>query len=237
MTDTPWTEDPVGRARRMLARSRCRWSSILVALYRRRRLRRFCLKACDRLEGGEFYSQTRRDILKAYHGVEIGPYTYGDVMRPGVLPRGTIVGPWCSIGTDLIVRRRDHPFERPSMHPFFYNAGVGYLVRDTIPYDQDNPLIIGHDVWFGDRVTILSGCKTIGQGAVVAAGAIVTKDVPPYSIVGGVPAKVLRMRFDEAAIAKLERSRWWEMDAPAVLARREHLLSPATDLPDDWLSG
>jgi acetyltransferase-like isoleucine patch superfamily enzyme len=132
------------------------------------------------------------------------------VLKPGLLPRGTVVGAYCSVGSGLIVRRRDHPIDRPILHPFLYNSGLGYLTQDTIQRNEDNPLCIGNDVWIGDRVTILSGCKTIGNGAVLAAGSVVTKDVPAYAIVGGVPAKLLKMRFDEREITNLDASRWWE---------------------------
>ncbi|WP_103336430.1 CatB-related O-acetyltransferase [Pseudotabrizicola formosa] len=155
------------------------------------------------------HSATWRQILHEFHGVQIGRYSYGDILKPGLLPPGTVVGHYCSVGMQLIVRRRNHPLERPFLHPFFYNSRLGLLQQDTIPAIDDNPLTIGHDVWIGDRVLILPGCKTIGNGAVIAAGAVVTRDVPAYAIVAGTPARQIRMRFGPERIAELEASRWW----------------------------
>jgi len=179
------------------------------------------------------YSATLRQLLKEVHGVEVGRYSYGPVLRPGVLPSGTRVGRYCSVAQGLVVRRRDHPVERPIMHPFFYYAPLGLLERDSIPAESDNPLEIGHDVWIGDRVTVLAGCRRIGNGAVLAAGAVVAADVPPYTIVGGVPAKALKSRFGEAEIARLEASRWWERPI-AELAGDPRLVGPK-GVPDDFL--
>ena len=133
-----------------------------------------------------------------------------------MLPRGTTVGRWCSVGQGLIVRRRDHPIERMTQHPYFYNAKLGLVERDTIPLDEENPLTIGNDVWIGDRVTIVSGCGSVGDGAVIAAGAVVTRDVAPFAIVGGVPARVLRARFPPTVATLVARSRWWEFDVETV---------------------
>jgi acetyltransferase-like isoleucine patch superfamily enzyme len=164
------------------------------------------------------FSATLRRLLWDFHGVRVGRYSYGDVLKPGVLPSGTEIGNWCSVGMGLIVRRRDHPMDRPFLHPIFYNSRIGFLTQDTIPDTTENPLIIGHDVWIGDRVTILSGCRAIGNGAVLAAGAVVTRDVAPYSVVGGVPARVLKMRFPGDRIAEIEASRWWEKDLATIIA-------------------
>lgn len=161
-------------------------------------------------------SAALRRLLRVHDGVVVGAYSYGPVLRRHLLPRGTVVGRWCSVGQGLIVRRRDHPIERMTQHPFFYNARLGLVERDTIPSDEDNPLVIGNDVWIGDRVTIVSGCRHVGDGAVIAAGAVVTRDVPPFAIVGGVPAKVLRMRFSPAVAALVAQSRWWELDVDTV---------------------
>ena len=107
--------------------------------------------------------------------------------------------------------------DRAILHPFFYNAALGLLAQDTIPQERDNPLHIGHDAWIGDRVTILSGCQSIGNGAVIAAGAVVTRDVAAYALVGGVPAKMIRMRFGPDRIAELEASQWWKLDLATLI--------------------
>lgn len=213
----PWTPDAVAHARRRQARARSPLAPALLALYGRRS-RGLVRRMCYRLEGGPIWSATWRAVLERFHGAAVGRYSYGDVLRPGVLPPGSRIGAYCSVGTGLVVRRRDHPVDRPILHPFFYNRALGLVRRDTIPLDRDNPLTVGHDVWIGDRVTILSGCRTVGNGAVIAAGAIVTRDVPAYAVVGGVPARVLRMRFGPERIAGIEASRWWERDVAALIA-------------------
>lgn len=204
-------------AGRKIHAGRSRLAQALMPFYRVRRLRKLVLILCRRLEKSDFFSVTLRAILAKYHRVEVGAYTYGDVLRPGVLPAGSRVGRYCSVGTGLIVRRRDHPIERFAQHPFFYNAGLGFVARDTIQRNEDNPLEIGHDVWIGDRVTIVSGCRRIGNGAVLAAGAVITRDVPPYTIVAGVPARPLRTRFDPESIAWIENSRWWERELDELI--------------------
>lgn len=193
-------------------------SRALHFLYRIRRLRPYVLKACARLEMGAMHSPTWRKILQTYHAATIGKYTYGSIMTPGVLPPGSQIGAYSSVGSDLIIRRRDHPLSRPFLHPYFYNSTLGLLALDSIPLDQDNPLTIGNGVWIGDRVIILGGCHAVGNGAVIAAGAVVTADVPPYAIVGGVPARVIRMRFNSERIATIERSLWWKRDIAALVS-------------------
>ncbi len=212
-----WHKDALFRALKLESNMTSSLSVLLRISYRLGRLRPSVLKACARLEGGAIHSATWRQILKDHHSICVGRYSYGAILQPGVLPPGTVVGAYCSVGGQLIVRRRDHPVDRPFLHPFFYNSALGLLTRDTIPTDLENPLVIGNDVWIGDRVTILSGCKTVGNGAVIAAGAVVTRDVPPYAIVGGVPAKVIRKRFDAAQIARIEASLWWERDIASLI--------------------
>ena len=207
-----WHPEAVARARHSEKIARNRWSPILLAFYKFRRLRPLVQRFCFRFEGGPMFSETWREILRSSHGATIGRYSYGSILTPGILPQGSDFGAYCSVGTGLIVRRRDHPVERPILHPFFYNADLGVVRVDTILLEQDNPLVVGNDVWIGDRVTILSGCRQIGNGAVIAAGAVVTRDVMPYAIVGGIPARQLRMRFAADRISHIEASRWWEKD-------------------------
>jgi virginiamycin A acetyltransferase len=210
-------DDAQTRARVSENMSTSMFSGALVGLYKIRRLRGVVRKLCAKFEISLMWSQTWRRILREYHGVTVGRYSYGSLLAPDVLPRGTVVGAYVSCGAGLIVRRRDHPLTRAVMHPFFYNAALGMVKTDTIPADNANPLTIGHDVWIGDRVTILGGCKHIGNGAVLAAGAVVTRDVAAYTIVGGVPAKEIKQRFAAEKIAALEDSRWWERDIATLL--------------------
>ena len=224
----PWIHNSVARARAAERKARSAFSPVLINLYRINCLRELCIRVCTRLEQGPFHSKTLRALLKQYHGVEIGPYSYGSILQPGSLPPGTTVGAYCSVGAGIIVRRRNHPLERLCQHPFFYNSGLGYLSADTIPAVAGNPLTVGHDVWIGDRVTVVSGCRRIGNGAIVAAGAVVSRDVEPYSIVGGVPARVMRRRFDDEMIERIEASRWWDLRLDELLRFRRHLLTEPT---------
>ena len=100
-----------------------------------------------------------------------------------------------------------------STSAIFYNKSFGYDVKDVKRHD----LIIEDDVWIGLNVCITCGCKRIGRGAIIGAGSVVTKDVEPYTIVGGVPAKVIRKRFDDDRIAQLEASKWWKKDPKQLI--------------------
>lgn len=135
--------------------------------------------------------------------------------------KNTRIGRFCSIGNEVMTVAGSHPTDRISTHPAFYaketQVGPGFVSENS--YDEFQYLDkqekisveIGHDVWIGARVIILEHVK-IGNGAIVAAGAVVTKDVPPYAIVGGVPAKVIRYRFEEERIRGLQESAWWDKD-------------------------
>lgn len=118
------------------------------------------------------------------------------------------IGRYCSIASGVRFLGANHPIDHFSTSAIFYNKSLGYDVKDIQRYD----LIIEDDVWIGLNVCITCGCKRIGRGAIIGAGSVVTKDVEPYTIVGGVPAKVIRKRFDDGRIAQLEASKWWEKD-------------------------
>lgn len=185
-------------------------SSGLVALYRAVRLRRLCVSLARRLEGGDFYSATLRRILEGYHGVLVGAYSYGECMVPGAWPAGVTVGRFVSVAPGVRIFLRNHPVDRLSMHPFFYNSVLGWVGKDTI---SSGTLEIGHDAWIGERVIVTQGCRRIGIGAVVGAGAVVTKDVPDFAIVAGNPARLIRYRFPESTRQLILASQWWERSA------------------------
>lgn len=131
-----------------------------------------------------------------------------------------IIGRYCSIGSRISLAIGNHPSRvYVSTHPAFYSkhnvSGLSYTQTDrfqevkTICVDnQEYNVVIGNDVWIGDDVTILGGV-TIGDGSIIAAGSVVTKDVAPYSVVGGVPAKVLRKRFSQDDADFLMELKWW----------------------------
>jgi hypothetical protein len=114
------------------------------------------------------------------------------------------------MASGIKVFRRNHPIERISQHPLFYNKNVGLLKEDNIPAIADNALTIGHDVWIGVNVIINPGCKIIGHGAVIASGAVVTSDIPNFAIYGGVPARFLNWRFSADQQQIWLKSCWWE---------------------------
>lgn len=140
------------------------------------------------------------------------------------------VGHYCTFGAKVAVNPFTHPTGWLSMHEFQYNQSSFDTpeYRDCRKFNREKPkrCEIGHDVWIGHNAVVL--CGQIGTGAAIGAGAVVTKDVPPYAVVVGNPAKVLRFRFDEKTVRDLLASRWWELsleelsglpfnDVPAVL--------------------
>lgn len=166
---------------------------------------------------GEFYSVLLREIFKKFRRVDIGMYSHGACFIPSSFPPHTTIGRYCSIARSARAFNREHPVNFISTHAFFFNARLSYCEKDQVAY---TPLHIGHDVWIGDHAVILAAVKSIGTGAVIAAGAIVNKDVPPYALVIGNPARVVRYRFPPETIAKLLESRWWEMSIDEI--KRHH---------------
>jgi acetyltransferase-like isoleucine patch superfamily enzyme len=165
-------------------------------------------------------SSTLRRIMRRSHGVHVGAHSYG-CFDPTRFPCGTRIGRYVSVGPDVAIYRRNHPLARLSLHPCFYNSQHGAAPGADVPTAT---LEIGADTWLGARAMILPGCRRIGRGAVVAAGAVVTRDVPAYAVVAGNPARVIRYRFEPEAIEAAERSRWW-LEAPEAVARRFDMYS------------
>lgn len=129
------------------------------------------------------------------------------------------IGKFCSIacGAKFIFTSANHALESLSTYPFplFFEEWDTSVSEVATAWDRKGDIVVGSDVWIGYEAVILSGVR-IGDGAIIGARAVVTKDVEPYAIVGGVPARPIRMRYDQETIRALESLRWWDLPAPQV---------------------
>ena len=120
------------------------------------------------------------------------------------------IGRYCCIAPEVIIGGGRHPTHYLSTHPVFFStqkqSGISFSDKDY--FEEILPVVVGNDVWIGTRAIVLDGIK-IGDGAIIAAGAVVVADVDPYTVVGGVPAKPIRKRFDAEVIAELTSLEWW----------------------------
>ena len=138
--------------------------------------------------------------------LEIGAYSY---VRSGTdLSLVASIGRFCSIGSDCFIgqEKHTHPSDWVSSHPF-QHTGTALRYEPALSYAE-----IGHDVWIGHSAMVMEGVK-VGTGAIIATRAVVTRDVPPYAIVAGTPAQVIRYRHPPEIIEGLLASRWWELDS------------------------
>jgi acetyltransferase-like isoleucine patch superfamily enzyme len=156
----------------------------------------------------------------AISDVTLGAYSY---VSPQTVVKRATVGRFTSIGDHCTINPTGHPTDWLSTSSAFYEPSVFGPVEGP-RFEGAAPIIIGSDVWIGAHAAIMGGVS-IGDGAVVALGAVVTKDVPAYAIVGGVPARIIRYRFPTPLVARLIDFAWWRDD---VLAAR------ANGLDIDW---
>lgn len=164
--------------------------------------------------GGEYESRLLRDRFRKRWDLDIGMYSYGCFDR-WRLPPGTSVGRYCSLARSVRFVEADHPLDALTTHPFLYDPGFGLSNESRLPVNRQ---VVEDDVWIGHNAIILPGCTRIGRGAAIAAGAVVRTDVPPYAVMAGVPARLIRYRFPPETIAAIEATGWWKLDK-AALAR------------------
>ncbi len=157
---------------------------------------------------------------------DLGNHTY---IAAGCLISNTSIGKFCSVGAGVKTGLGSHPVsDFISTHPAFYSLRKqsGKTFAKKQHFQEQTRTLIGHDVWIGANAVILDGI-TIGNGAVIAAGAVVTKQVAPFEIVGGIPAKHIRFRFSPDEIHQIEASAWWHKDEDWLKANAESFLHSA----------
>ncbi|RZN34715.1 DapH/DapD/GlmU-related protein [Bradyrhizobium sp. Leo121] len=150
---------------------------------------------------------------------ELGDFSY---LGPGCMVGDAEIGRFCAIAAQVRIGAPNHPIDRPSLHRFTYcpeyYCETAERDRGFFAERRDDRVVIGNDVWIGHAAIVLPGV-TVGDGAVLAAGAVVTRDVAPYTIVGGVPARQIRERFNRKIAAQLARIAWWDWPFETIMAR------------------
>jgi acetyltransferase-like isoleucine patch superfamily enzyme len=160
----------------------------------------------------------------------IGAFSY---CNRGISAFAVDIGRYCSIGESVVIGAPEHPVDWLSTHPFAFTrpqhlanfyaspefAALAPGSDSTAPeFQAPGRTTVGHDVWIGAQVSIKRGV-TISHGAIIGLGAVVTRDVPPYAIVAGTPARVFRLRFDERIVERLLALAWWQYDLQPLKAQ------------------
>jgi acetyltransferase-like isoleucine patch superfamily enzyme len=186
---------------------------------------------------GENYISEKARVFRfaKIHESRIGSFSY---IGPRTRLNLVDVGKYCSISWGCEIGLASHPVNIISTSPLFYEKSnsIGYeWVSDDL-FKDERRVIIGSDVWIGADVKILSGV-TIGDGSVIGVGAVVTKNVPPYAIVAGVPARIIRYRFDDHIIEQLLRVKWWDLPENYLKLNIEKFAIHNPTLNDlEWMS-
>ncbi len=180
-------------------------------------LRSILQKLILRLEGRNWFSVTMRRIYKKCYDMEIGDYS-SSCFDFKNFKRGTKFGRYCDITSTARFETANHPSNLISSHGIFYQQSLGFSKGFSIPRSK---IVIGNDVHIGHNVSILYPVDTIGDGAIIGAGSVVTFNVPPYAVVGGTPARIIRYRFSPEVIQRLLEIRWWEYSLEELYSSRD----------------
>lgn len=153
---------------------------------------------------------------------ELGSFSY---VGKNCLIQNTIIGKYCSIANNVSIGLGKHPTKHFTTSPLFYKRNNTFkinLVDKDLEFSEYKKTIIENDVWIGYGAIVMDGIK-ISNGAIIGAGSIVTKDIPPYAIAVGIPAKIIKFRFDNNKIDKLIKSSWWDNDPYEIKKTIKHL--------------
>ena len=166
-----------------------------------------------------------RKGCKIQKGVEIGDFTSINE-NTQIDSNCKSIGKFCSISHGVKIGMGPHPLHFISTSTVFYEPYRGFVKKQLYnEFEDKGYTVIGNDVLIGANAIILAGVK-VGDGAVIGAGSVVTKDVPPYAIVAGNPAKIIKYRFSKETIDKLLKLKWWDMDIEILVKNAELMKNP-----------
>lgn len=182
----------------------------------------------------ELEEYTEVGISNRLENVQLGKFSYtGEYC----ILQNVIVKNYSNIAAMVRIGATDHPIERPTLHHFTYRRKMfGLANEDDIEFfkaREARKTIVGHDTWIGHGAIIKPGI-TLGNGCVVGSGAVVTKDVEPYAIVVGNPARVLRYRFNMKQIVALEKIAWWDWPTEKVMNNWEDFTLPIDEFIEKY---
>ncbi len=149
---------------------------------------------------------------------EIHSYTY---LGKNCLIQNTSIGKFCSIANDVLIGLGNHPLDLLSTSPLFYRVNNPLqinLIKKDVDLIEYKPISVGNDVWIGTRAIVMDGVS-VGHGAVIAANSVVTKNVPPFAVVGGIPAKIIKYRFSTNKIEEIIKSKWWDTNIETITTK------------------
>lgn len=166
----------------------------------------------SRVFNSKFYEHVNIQRNALIYSTDFGRFTY---TGRNFTSWHSKIGAFCSISWNVSIGGANHDYHRTTTHSFLYSYDYGFF-DDEPGYDRfADKCVIGNDVWIAANACICRGV-TVGNGAVIAAGAVVTHDVEPYTIVAGVPAKPIKKRFSDEIIEILNESRWWELPSEVI---------------------
>lgn len=160
--------------------------------------------------------------------VDIGRFT---TLRETAAHGNITIGKYCIVAPEVRLQQQYHDMNRPALQEYLYMKLLGGEQKERV---DNGPISIGHDVWLGARSTILSGVD-IGHGAVVGAGAVVTRDVEPYAVVAGVPAERIKWRFNADVRTRLLEMKWWDWSLEEIAQNESFFRTPLEEHPHEVL--
>lgn len=176
--------------------------------------RRVALAILRRFMENEVDTVFLREVARRYYDLDIGEYTYGGCFNFNKISPGTKIGKFCSFGENVTIISVDHPTDWVTTHPFTYKPSLGGADIDK---RERTHLVVGNDVWVGTNAIILPSVRQIGHGAIIAAGAVVVRDVPDFTVIAGVPGIEIKRRLESPDVEAILASEWWNWHIDELL--------------------